>query len=357
MRVPYTNFQLMFRSNAQDEMFQVAKVLDQGDMILGAQVELFEEEFSEYQGGTYSIGVANGTESLVLMMKALDIGPGDEVITVPNSWISSASSIALVGAKPVFVDVGPDQLMDPNHLEFAITRRTKAIMPVHLSGRLCAMDAILEIAKHHKIQVIEDAAQAVGVKNAGSFGVMGSFSLHPLKSLGGCGDGGIISTHDKGLETKLKLLRNHGLKNRDEVIVWGHNSRLDTIQAAILRLRLKRLPQVIAQRRHFASIYHSRLKDIVTCPIDEGHSYHTFTIQCDKRDDLRTFLKAQDIETKVHYPVPIHLQRCADSLNYQAGDFPNVELQAQRILSLPINEYLSQEQVEHTARAIEVFYS
>lgn len=357
MIVPYTNFSKLFRSQGAQILFTVGSVLDKGDMILGEEVKEFEKEFAKVQGADHAIGVANGTDSLIICMAALGVGPGDEVITAPNSWISSASSIALLGAKPVFADVGEDQLIDPEMVELAITRRTKAIIPVHLTGRMCDMQSLMELSKLHKVPILEDAAQAVGCENAGSFGLFGSFSLHPLKSLGACGDAGIITTNDSEQAKTLKLLRNHGLKDRNHISRWGYNSRLDSIQAAILRHRLINLPKVIERRRHLASKYTSRLKNIVKTPVDEGHTYHTYTIQCEQRDFLLEHLKNKNIETKIHYPIPIHLQECAKSLNYELGDFPNAEYQASRILSLPINEFLTEDQINYVCEKIEEFYA
>lgn len=357
MKVPYTNFQAQFRAMAQLTIGQIAAVLDQGDMILGKEVKTFEEEFAEFTGTKHAIGVANGTDSLILCMVALGIGPGDEVITAPNSWISSASSIALIGAKPVFADVGEDQLINPEAIELAITRRTKAIMPVHLTGRLCDMQNICQIAEHHGVPIIEDAAQAAGVKHAGALGLFGSFSLHPLKSLGACGDAGVITTDDHEQAEKIRRLRNHGLVDREHVKHWGYNSRLDSIQATILRLRLRQLPVVIERRRHLARQYTKALEGIVLCPKDEGHSYHTYTIQASGRNELQVHLQKKGIETKIHYPIPLHLQEAAAGLNYQEGDFPQTERQANRILSLPINEYLSEEQIGYVIDQIKEFYS
>ncbi len=357
MKVPYTNFQKLFRSQGEQILFSVGSVLDKGDMILGEEVREFEREFAKSQGAEHAIGVANGTDSLILCLAALGVGPGDEVITSPNSWISSASSIALLGAKPVFADVSDDQLIDPEAVELAITRRTKAIMPVHLTGRMCDMQRLMELGKHHGVPIIEDAAQAAGCENAGSFGLFGSFSLHPLKSLGACGDAGVITTSDHKQAEALRLLRNHGLKDRDHVVRWGYNSRLDSIQAAVLRHRLALLPKVIERRRHLASRYTSSLKNQVKTPNDEGHTYHTYTIQCDNRDSLKDYLESKNIETKIHYPIPIHLQECAKYLNYELGDFPNAEYQARRILSLPINEFLTEDQIDYVCDKIKEFYA
>lgn len=363
-KVPYVNFPEQFRLGKEETMAAIQAVMERGDFILGKDVVEFEKEFAALCGVKHAIGVANGTDSLIICMRAIGIAPGDEVITTPNSWISSASSIALIGAKPVFVDVADDQNMDSSLLEKAITKKTKCIMPVHLTGRCARMPEILAIANRHGIPVLEDAAQAVGAVTggikAGAGGLFSSFSLHPLKNLNATGDAGIITTNDDEMAKKLKMWRNHGMRNRDEIDFWGYNSRLDTVQAAVLRPRLRELPDIIEKRRAFAKKYCSALADIVQVPVerdDEFHTYHVFVIQCDRRNELQAFLLERGIDTKIHYPIPIHLQRCASELGYKKGDFPMTERQAERILSLPINQYLSDEQIDLVIDSIKEFYS
>lgn len=363
MRVPYVNFPQQFAETREETLRAVAAVMERGDFIQGKEVGEFEAGFAKLCGVKHAIGVANGTDSLIMCMRALNIGPGDEVITTPNSWISSASSIALIGAKPVFVDVADDQNLDVNLLEKAITKKTKCIMPVHLTGRCARMPEILAIAKKHGIPVLEDAAQSVGAVTggikAGAGGLFSSFSLHPLKNLNATGDAGIITTNDDEMATKLRMMRNHGMRNRDEIDFWGYNSRLDTVQAAVLIPRLKQLPDVIEKRRAFAKRYTAGLKDVVQCPVereDEFHTYHVYVVQCDRRDELQKYLAGMDIETKIHYPIPIHLQRCAKDLGYKKGDFPVTERQAGRILSLPVNQFLKNDQIDFVVGAIQKFY-
>ena len=361
--VPYVNFPKQFQESREETMAAIEAVMLRGDFILGKEVGEFEAEFAKLCGVKHGIGVANGTDSMIMCMRALGIGPGDEVITCSNSWISSASSIALIGARPVFVDVGPDQNMDPTKLERAITKKTKCIMPVHLTGRCARMPEILAIAKRHGIPVLEDAAQAVGASvggiKAGAGGLFSSFSLHPLKNLNATGDAGIITTNDDEMARKLKMYRNHGMRNRDEIDFWGYNSRLDTIQAAVLLPRLRSLPAVIEKRRSLAKRYVAGLSEVVEVPVerdDEFHTYHVFVIQCDRRAQLQKFLSDRKIETKVHYPIPIHLQKAAEYLNYRRGDFPITERQMDRILSLPINQYLSFDQIDWVMDSIREFY-
>jgi len=364
MRVPYVNFPQQFAEGREETLRAVTAVMERGDFIQGKEVAEFEAAFAKLCGVKHAIGVANGTGSRIMCMRAIGIGPGDEVITTPNSWISSASSIALIGAKPVFVDVADDQNLDVNLLEKAITKKTKCIMPVHLTGRCARMPEILTIAKKHNIPVLEDAAQSVGAVcggiKAGAGGLFSSFSLHPLKNLNATGDAGVITTNDDEMAAKLRMMRNHGMRNRDEIDFWGYNSRLDTLQAAILLPRLKQLPDVIEKRRAFANRYNAGLKKVVQVPVeraDEFHTYHVYVIQCDRRDELQRHLTSLDIETKIHYPIPIHLQRAAKDLGYKKGDFPVTERQAGRILSLPVNQFLKSDQVDFVISSIQKFYA
>ncbi len=364
MQVPYVNFSKQFQETREETLKAVVAVMERGDFILGKEVQEFEAAFAKMVGTKYAIGVANGTDSLIMCMKALGIEPGDEVITTPNSWISSASSIALIGARPVFVDVADDQNIDVSLIEAAITDKTQCIMPVHLTGRSSRMPEILEIAQRRKIPVLEDAAQSVGAITggikAGKGGLFSSFSLHPLKNLNAMGDAGIITTDSDEMGMRLRMYRNHGMRNRDEIDFWGYNSRLDTIQAAVLLPRLRQLPDVIEKRRAFAKRYTAGLAGVVECPVereDEFHTYHVYVIQCDKRDQLQKALAEKGIETKIHYPIPIHLQKCAKDLGHKKGDFPVTERQAGRILSLPINQFLENDQIDFVIQGIREFYS
>lgn len=363
LRVPYADFPAQFEAQREEILAAVERVFRKGQFILEREVEEFEREFAALCGVRYAIGLASGTDALILALKALGIGPGDEVITPPNSWISSTSSIVLAGARPVFADVLEDFTLDPRRVEAAITPRTKAILPVHLTGRAADMEALCAIAERHKLAVIEDAAQAVGARFkdrvVGSFGAVGCFSLHPLKNLSGIGDGGIAVTNDASLAQRLRLLRNHGLQTRDEVVLWGVNSRLDAIHAAVLRCRLPHLAEVTEARRRHAQRYRAALSTVVTCPIDRPEDYaiyHLFMIQCDQRDALKQHLSERGIDTKIHYPIPIHLQPCSRSLGYHPGDFPVAEAQAARILSLPVHQHLFAEHVDHVSRMILEFY-
>ena len=362
--VPYVHLEIGESNYKSELLAAVDRVLSHGKYILGPEVELFEKRFAEYCGAKYALGVDNGTNAIILSLLALGIGPGDEVITAPNSFLASASSVALVGGRPVFADVKDDLNIDPEKIEAAITPRTKAIIPVHLTGRPADMDAILEIAERRGLAVIEDCAQAVGAKYkgqpVGSFGVTGCFSLHPLKNLNAAGDGGVITTNDKNVYDYLIKARNHGLRNRDECEFWSYNSRLDTIQAAMLLVKMEYLAEWIKNRRSNAQFYKNQLEKVVKCPFDlpdEFSVYHTFIIQAERRDQLQAHLESKGVGSKIHYPIPIHLQKAAEKLGYGIGSLPVAETQAERILSLPIYPELSQEQRNHVASSVLEFYN
>jgi dTDP-4-amino-4,6-dideoxygalactose transaminase len=297
-------------------------------------------------------------------LKALDIGPGDQVITAPNSFIATAAAIVQAGARPVFADVMPDQNIDPAAIEAAITPRTRAIMPVHLTGRVAAMDRIGRIARRHGLAVIEDAAQSMGSRYggrmSGALGTVGCFSAHPLKNLNAVGDAGFLTTDDAAVAARVRRLRNHGLADRDTVLEWGMVSRLDTCKAAVLLYRLERLPDIIARRRRNAARYR-RLLDPThvfapPCAVDEFNSFHTFVVQLDRRDQLRAHLAERGVGTAIHYPIPIHLQPAAAELGYQPGAFPAAERQAARILTLPIHQNLTPADIDHVADSVNAFY-
>jgi dTDP-4-amino-4,6-dideoxygalactose transaminase len=363
MKVPYIDLGIQHIAIKDELLREIEKVLISGQFILGPGVENFEKRFSSISGTKYNVGVNSGTDALILALTAIGIGNGDEVITAPNSFLASASAIALAGAKPVFADVANDFNLDPGKIEVAITSKTKAIIAVHLTGRPAPMNEINEIAKKHRLWVIEDAAQAVGAeyhnKKAGSLGHIGCFSLHPLKNLSAAGDGGVITTNDEALYKKFLVSRNHGLKNRDECVKWSYNSRLDAIQAAILNVKLDHLAEWNNRRRHFAELYRKHISNLVNVPIDKPYEkavYHTFIIQTDYRDALKDFLQKHEIDTKIHYPIPIHLQEAAQSLAYKKGDFPVAEKQTSMILSLPVYPELTEEQVMHVIHSIQAFF-
>ena len=364
-RIPYVDLAAQFADERAELLPIVEHVLASGNYIGGDIVECLEARLAALCGVEHAVTVNSGTDALILGMIALGIGPGDEVITPPNSFVASTAAIIHVGAKPVFVDVLPDQNIDPGCLAGAITPRTKAIMPVHLTGRICDMNPIMALARERSLLVIEDAAQAVGStyagRPAGSFGDVGCFSAHPLKNLNATGDGGFVVTNSGQVASRVKRLRNHGLVDRDTVAEFGFVSRLGSIQAAILDFRLDRLDRIIERRRANAERYRQGLDTKhVFVPPDrqiEFNTFHTFVIQVDRRAGLQRHLAEREIGSAVHYPVPIHLQPAAAGLGYKKGDFPKVEGQAARILSLPVHQSMAPEQVDVVTGAVNEFFS
>ncbi len=362
--VPYVDLGLSASDELMRELLSaVEDVLTSGQFILGETVEAFEAEFASLCDVKHAIGVANGTDAITLTLRALGIGKGDEVITVANSFIASASAIVLAGARPAFVDVGEDMNLDPALLEAAITERTKAILLVHLTGRPSDMNPILEIAERHGLLVIEDAAQAVGARYhdlpVGSFGIAGCFSLHPLKNLAAAGDGGVITTNDDDLAARLRQARNHGLADRNRCEFWSVNSRLDSLQAAMLRVKLKYLDAWTTARRANAAYYREHLADVVKVPDEQPHEfsvYHTFIIQAENRDALQAYLSERGIGSAIHYPIPIHMQPAASDLGFGPGSLQMTEQLADRILSLPVHPDLSSNQLATVVRAVRNFY-
>jgi dTDP-4-amino-4,6-dideoxygalactose transaminase len=363
--IPYVDLSAQHAPLKSDLLAAASRVFDHGQFILGPEVDEFERVFARMCGVKYALGVANGTDALVLALRACGIGTGDEVITAPNSFVASAAAVRLVGATPVFADVDDTYNLNPDAIERALTPRTKAILPVHLTGRPARMDAIMTIAKKCALVVVEDAAQAVGAKfdrqGVGTFGNAGCFSLHPLKTLNACGDGGVITTNDDVLYEHLRVMRNLGLRTRDDCVEFAGNSRLDTLHAAFLLVKLPKLQSWTDKRRANAQAYRDRLVGIsaVRVPVDadrEYSVYHTFVIRAQRRDELQRFLAARQIGTSIHYPVPIHLSNAAKGLGYHRGDFPNAETQAAEILSLPVYESMTEPQIARISDAIREFY-
>jgi dTDP-4-amino-4,6-dideoxygalactose transaminase len=287
------------------------------------------------------------------------------VITPPNSFVASTAAIVAVGATPIFADVLPDQNIDPAAVEAAVTLRTKAIMPVHLTGRMADMDALMAIARKHSLAVIEDSAQAVGSTYdggmSGTIGTFGCFSAHPLKNLNAAGDAGFVVTADAELAARIRRLRNHGLVNRSDVQEWGMVSRLDTLQAEVLRIRLRHLPSVIERRRRNVAQYRAGLAGlpifVPPCRDIEFNTFHTFVVQTDRRDQLQKFLAGKGIETTIHYPVPIHLQPAAAHLGHHRGAFPVTERQAERILTFPVNQFLQASDIGYVCASVREFFA
>ncbi len=297
-------------------------------------------------------------------MQALGIGPGDEVITPANSFVASTGAIIAVGAVPVFADVALDGNLDPDAVAARVTAKTRAVMPVHLTGRVSDMNALGAIAGRHGLAIVEDAAQAMGSlydgKAAGAFGHVGCFSAHPLKNFNAAGDAGFLTTDDAEVARKVRLMRNHGLRDRDTVEIWGRVSRMDAIQAAVLEHRLKKLPDVIAARRRNQALYREHFQDgPVFLPPSreiEFNTFHTLVAHCDRRDDLRAFLAERGVGTAVHYPIPIHLQPAAKALGWKKGDLLVTEELAGRILSIPVHQHLNAGDIDYVAGMVREFY-
>lgn len=364
MEVKYLNLPEQF--DIEGIIGAIREELKSCQFILGPAVKEFESNLAKLCRTNYALGLNSGTDALFLALKALDIGAGDEVITVPNSFIATAAAIAAAGAMPVFVDVDKEYNIDVRLIESAVTKRTKAILPVHLTGNPADMPKIMDIAKRNNLFVIEDACQsicaAIDNKPTGSFGDFGCFSLHPLKNLNVWGDGGAITMNAKELYEKIALLRNHGLKNRNEVEFLGYNSRLDTIQAVIANNVMKKLTSVTEKRIENARKYDERLAGIsefVSTPIKKRnvrHVFHVYVIRAKKRDELAAYLEKNGVGTKVHYPIPIHLQKGCRHLGYKKGDFPVCEMQTEEILSLPVHQLLSDKEIDYVADKIKEFY-
>jgi dTDP-4-amino-4,6-dideoxygalactose transaminase len=372
--VPFLDLTRQYKRIEEEILSAQRRVLEKGRFILGDEVSAFEEEFAHYCGIPYGVGVGSGTDALYLALKAAGIGEGDEVITVSHSFIATAFAISLTGAKPVFVDIDPEvYTMDPNALEHFLKKRkakegrrrkVKAILPVHLYGHPAEMDAIMDIAERYDLIVIEDACQAHGAeyhgKKVGSFGLFGCFSFYPTKNLGAYGDGGMVVTDDKKLYEMLRLLRCYGEKKKYQHILKGENSRLDEIQAAVLRVKLKYLDQWNGERRKKALTYKRMLENAeVICPVEKEkarHVYHLFVIRAKKRNSLQTFLRENGIEALIHYSIPIHLQKAYKELRYHRRDLPVTERCAREILSLPFFPELTSEEMEKVQEQIKNFF-
>ncbi len=362
MRIEFNDLRPQHRELRAEIDAAVTQVLDDGWFVLGKQGEAFEREFAAYCGVGHCVGVGSGTEAIHLALLACGVEPGDDVITASLTAVPTASAITFAGARPVFVDVDPRTFtMDPSKLEDAITPRTRAILPVHLYGQAVDMDPILEIGRRRRIPVIEDACQAHGTeyggRKTGSLGSMAAFSFYPTKNLGACGDGGAVTTGDPELADRLRLLRNYGQRKRYYHESKGFNSRLDEVQAAILRVKLRYLDRWNEARRAKAALYDSMLREVVV-PLAANygrHVYHLYVIRSGRRDEMQRYLADRGIGTLIHYPVPVHLQEAYRDLGIPEGSLPATEECAREILSLPLYPELPDEQVAEVAEAINEF--
>ena len=362
MRIPFVNPGLQYKTLREEILSRFDRISLTGNYVLGEELKEFEKSFADFCGTSFALGVGNGSDALSFSLLGLGVKPGDEVITAPNSFVASAWTIANIGARPVFVDVGDDFNINPRLIQKSITSRTKAIMPVHLTGRIANMEMINKIAEDHNLLVIEDAAQAVGAsyksKMSGSFGDAGCFSLHPLKNLHVHGDGGVITTDNEDFYNRIFKMRNHGLKNRNECEFWGWNSRLDEIQASIANLKLSYLNKWNDRFFEIANFYIKELSDYIEVPnIKEFEKpvFHRFIIQHENRDNLKSFLERKGVMTAINYPIPLHLHEASRQYGYKKGDFPVTEKQSNRVLSLPIYPELVDSQVEYVIAQIKSF--
>ena len=362
MPVPLLDLKAQYAAIRDEIRTAVDAVMESQRFILGPEVESLEREIAAYSQARYAVGVSSGTDALLIALMAINLQPGDEVITTPYSFFATAGSIARLGGKPVFVDIDARNFnIAASAIQARISSRTRAIIPVHLFGLMADMDTILEIGRRHNLVVIEDAAQAIGAarngRRAGSVGHIGCFSFYPSKNLGGFGDGGMVTTNDPALDDRLRLLRTHGFRKTYHHEVVGGNFRLDEIQAAVLRVKLRHLDQWTEARRRNAEIYREALGQCRTIdlPIDIPdcrHIYNQFVISSDRRDPLMTFLRQRGIGNEVYYPVPLHLQECFKDLGYSTGDFPNSESASRRSLALPIYPELTPGMIQTVAKAI-----
>jgi len=345
---------------------EIKKIVKTGDYTLGHAVDQCEKYFANKTGAKYAIGVGNGTDALFLSLKALNIGKNDEVITTPFTFVATVGSIVTAGAKPVFVDIKNDYNIDENKIESVITKKTKAIIPVHWSGRPCELEKIKSISKKYNLKIIQDACHAIGARYKNrhlvSYGDVCIYSMHPLKNLNIWGDGGIIITQNKALAKKLYLIRNHGLKNRNVCEIFGFNSRLDSIQAVVANYKMKnKLNNITEKRIQNAHLFDKIFKGNPYVNIIQRQShlkevFHLYQINVQNRDKLQKFLNNNNVDAKVHYPYPLHLQPSAKFLKYKRGDFPNAERIAKETLSLPVHEFIKEKHIKYIAALISGFY-
>ena len=364
MRVSFVDLKRQYKKIKNEIDNTIFKVVNNGNFILGAELEAFEKEFASYCDSKFCAGVNSGTSALHFALIALGVSKGDEVILPANTFIAAALAVSYTGAKPILIDIDTESYnIDTTKIKEKITKKTKAIVPVHLYGQTADMGSILEIAEKYNLKIVEDCCQAHGAsyngKKAGSMGDIGCFSFYPSKNLGAYGDGGAIVTSDEKILEKVSMLRNYGQKIKYNHLIKGFNGRLDNIQAAILRVKLKYLDEWNKARRKYALIYNSLLEDAdVITPIQKDyakHIYHQYVIRMKERDNLSKYLNSKKISTSIHYPIPIHLQKAYSDLNYKKGNFPITEKYADEIISLPVFPELKQEEIEYVVSNVKEF--
>ncbi len=365
-RIPFFDLKIQYHAIRDELNAAVARVLERGAFILGEEVASFEQEFAAYCGVSHAVGVGSGTDALQLALRACGIGPGDEVITASFTSVATVAAIELTGARPVLVDIDPRHYtLDSEKLAAAVTPSTRAVIPVHLYGSPAELELILAVAQQHNLRVVEDCAQAHGAmyrgKKVGAWGHVSAFSFYPTKNLGAYGDGGAMVTDDPELAERVRLLRQYGWKDRQVSTVKGLNSRLDELQAAILRVKLIHLDEWNAKRRQLALRYQDLLRDtgltLPFAPSDSEPVHHLFVVRSPERDSLRAFLSDKGIQTLIHYPLPVHLQPAYSDLGYRPGNLPYSEAAAREVLSLPLYPEMSEDMVEEVCRGIRDFYA
>ena len=364
MKVRYSYLAQQF-SNCEDLWRSLKKFVATGDFTLGKELESFEKSFAKLIGTKYALGVNSGTDAIKLSLKALNVGYGDEVITAANTFVATVGAITELGAKPAFVDCDDTFCMNVNLIEKKITKKTKAIVPVHFTGYMTDMSKLIKISKKHKVPIVEDACQSIlaniNKKNAGTWGDFGAFSLHPLKNINVWSDGGLITTNNYKYYKKIKLLRNHGLVDRDTVKIPGYNSRLDTFQAVVGNWLLPKAKKIAKQRIKNANYYDrnlSILPQITIPPRPKNHQivYHLYIIFAEKRDELLKYCIKKGIEAKVHYPKPMYLQESVKNLNHKKGDFPVTDEHTKKIITFPCDQHLSLKQMNYVIECVKSFY-
>ena len=366
MKVQFIDLQQRFEEEREELIACFQKTLSQGSLVMGNSLQEFEDEIQKFTGASHCVGLNSGTDALMMSLWSCGIKKGDEVIHPAISFIATTAAIVHVGAKPVFAEVKYDGLIDPEKLLEKITPKTKAVMPVHWSGKICEINKIKKICDDHNLILIEDAAQAMGAfyngQHGGRFSQAAAFSCHPLKNFNAVGDGGFLITDNEEIASKVRLYRNHGIQSRDNVTIFGINSRLDALNAEILKFRLKRLDSIIERRAKNANLYrHFIDSKFVTLPIEQKEAgykdaYVLFLAHVERRDELKKFLDQAGVESMVYYGTPLHLHKASAVLGHKKGDFPVAEHLCKKVLALPINQHLNQVQIEYACEMINKFY-
>jgi dTDP-4-amino-4,6-dideoxygalactose transaminase len=360
MNIPFNTLKPLYEDHGEEYREAAIRVLDSGWYVLGKEVVAFEEEFAAFAGSSYCVGLNSGLDALTLALRALDIGPGDEVIVPANTYIATVLAVTANGAAPVFVDSDEYHCIDVERIEEAITPKTRCLLPVHLYGQACDMKAVMRIAREHDLFVVEDCAQSHGAawegKLSGTFGNIGCFSFFPTKNIGAFGDAGAVVTNDTVLAEKVRMLRNYGSRKKYYNEIPGVNSRLDEIQAALLRVRLKHAGEILNAREDIVKTYFRFLQsEKITLPrlrTGASHVWHLLVVECDRRDELQKFLRENGIETQIHYPIPPYLSDVYAHMNLTRDSFPTASSQAEKILSLPLYQGMGMEEIKYTADAV-----